>query len=106
MTTALLDRFAQPLRNHRDRQRQRELALREPFLKESFAIRLGRRRRARSAATLVAQRLMRSGMRWRKACGSAIQTIRALIKSGLFDRTRSAPMVARFGPANRNISRF
>jgi len=53
---------------------------------------------------LVAKRLKRSGMRWRKACGSAAQIIRALIKPGLFDRSWGAFMGARCGPANDNIS--
>ena len=44
-------------------------------------------------------------LRW-KARGPAVQTIRTLIKSGLFDRTWTAPMVARIGPVNHNISRF
>ncbi len=54
--------------------------------------------------TLVAQRLKRSGMRWRIDGGQAVLTFRALIKSGLFDRAWDALMDARSGPANDNIS--
>ncbi len=54
--------------------------------------------------TLVAQSLKRSGMRWRKARGPADQTVHALIKSGSFDRTSTAPMVTRPGSGNDIIS--
>ena len=54
--------------------------------------------------TLVAQRLKRSGMRWRIAGGQAVLTFRALIKSGLFDRAWTALMEAQPRPANDNIS--
>ena len=53
--------------------------------------------------TLVAQRLKRSGMRWRIAGGQAVLTFRALIKSGLFNQAWAALMHARSGPANDNI---
>ena len=42
--------------------------------------------------TLVAQRLKRSGMRWRIVGGQAVLTFRAQIKSGLFDRAWAALM--------------
>ena len=54
--------------------------------------------------TLVAQRLKRSGMRWRIVGGQAVLTFRALIKSGLFEHAWAALMGARSGPANDNIS--
>ena len=51
---------------------------------------------------LVAQRMKRSGMRWRIRSGQAVLSFRALQKSGLFDRTWSDLMPARDAAANKN----
>ena len=50
---------------------------------------------------LVTQRLKRSGMRWRIEGGQAILTLRALIKSGRFDRAWST-LIGAPKPANDN----
>ena len=50
---------------------------------------------------LVTQRLKRSGMRWRIEGGQAILTLRALIKSGRFDRAWST-MIGAPQPSNDN----
>ncbi len=52
--------------------------------------------------TLVTQRMKRSGMRWRIAGGQAVLTVRALIKSGRFDRAWNALMSDADTPANEN----
>ena len=44
------------------------------------------RKKFKGTKTLVAQRLKRSGMRWRIPGGQAVLTFRALIKPGLFER--------------------
>ena len=54
--------------------------------------------------TLVAQRLKRSGMRWRIVDGQAVLTVRSLIKSSLFDQPWAALLSSQSGPANDNIS--
>ena len=51
---------------------------------------------------LVAQRMKRSGMRWRIRSGQAVLSFRALQKSGLFDRTWSDLMAARDAASNEN----
>jgi len=51
---------------------------------------------------LVAQRLKRSGMRWRIAGGQAVLTFRALIKSSRFDHAWTTIMDTLPGPANDN----
>ncbi len=52
---------------------------------------------------LVTQRMKRSGMRWRIHGGQAVLTIRALIKSGRFDRAWNALMGKADTPANDNV---
>ena len=55
--------------------------------------------------TLVAQRLKRSGMRWRIVGGQAVLTFRALLKSGRFEGAWGAMIgAAATAPANDNIS--
>ena len=54
--------------------------------------------------TLVAQRLKRSGMRWRIDGGQAVLTFRALINSDPIDGVWAALVEARSAPANDNIS--
>ena len=51
---------------------------------------------------LVAQRMKRSGMRWRIRSGQAVLSFRVLQKSGLLDRTWSDLMAARAAAANEN----
>ena len=51
---------------------------------------------------LVTQRMKRSGMRWRIAGGQAVLTVRALIKSGHFDRAWDAIIATLPGAANDN----
>ena len=51
---------------------------------------------------LVAQRMKRSGMRWRIRSGQAVLSFRVLQKSGLFDRTWSDLMAARDAAANES----
>ena len=55
--------------------------------------------------TLVAQRMKRSGMRWRIVGGQAALTFRALLKSGRFKSAWKAMIGADSAPANDNISR-
>ena len=52
--------------------------------------------------TLVTQRMKRSGMRWRIRGGQAVLTVRALIKSGRFDRAWAGLMGDADTPANDN----
>ncbi|MCY4317860.1 MAG: hypothetical protein OXE76_01475, partial [Alphaproteobacteria bacterium] len=52
--------------------------------------------------TLVTQRLKRSGMRWGLQGGQAVLTVRALIKSGRFDRAWDTLMGDHDTPANDN----
>lgn len=54
--------------------------------------------------TLVTQRMKRSGMRWRIPGGQAVLTVRALIKSGRFDRAWETLMGDADAPANDNNS--
>ena len=54
--------------------------------------------------TLVAQRMKRSGMRWRIVGGQAVVTFRALLKSGRFESAWKAMIGAGAAPANDNIS--
>ena len=51
---------------------------------------------------LVTQRMKRSGMRWRIHGGQAVLTVRALIKSGRFDRAWNTLMGKADTPANDN----
>ena len=51
---------------------------------------------------LVTQRMKRSGMRWRIQGGQAVLTVRALIKSGRFDRAWESLMRDACTPANDN----
>ena len=51
---------------------------------------------------LVTQRMKRSGMRWRIHGGQAVLTVRALIKSGRFDRAWAGLMGDADTPANDN----
>ena len=51
---------------------------------------------------LVTQRMKRSGMRWRIHGGQAVLTVRALIKSGRFDRAWNTLMGDVDTPANDN----
>ena len=53
--------------------------------------------------TLVAQRMKRSGMRWRIVAGQAVLTFRALLKSGRFESAWKAMIGADAAPANDNI---
>ena len=53
--------------------------------------------------TLVAQRMKRSGMRWRLVGGQAVLTFRALPKSGRFESVWKAMIGADPVPANDNI---
>ena len=55
--------------------------------------------------TLIAQRMKRSGMRWRLVGGQAVLTVRALLKSGRFESAWKAMIGADPAPANDNISR-
>ena len=52
--------------------------------------------------TLVTQRMKRSGMRWRIVGGQAVLTVRALIKSGRFDRAWAGLLGDVDTPANDN----
>ena len=52
--------------------------------------------------TLVAQRMKRSGMRWRIVGGQAVLTFRALLKSGRFESAWKAMICADPAPANDN----
>ncbi len=56
--------------------------------------------------TLVAQRMKRSGMRWRIVGGQAVLTFRALTKSGRFESAWKAMIKADNAPANDNISPY
>ncbi|MDE0254578.1 MAG: hypothetical protein OYG32_07260 [Rhodospirillaceae bacterium] len=81
-------------RMHRRRMRYRDLSDR------GIAIGYG----VVEAATeiLVTQRMKRSGMRWRIHGGQAVLAVRALIKSGRFDRAWDALMREADTPANAN----
>ena len=54
--------------------------------------------------TLAAQRIKRSGMRWRLVGGQAILTFRALIKSGRFESVCKAMIGAGAVLTNDNIT--
>ena len=91
---AALERELAFFRKHRKRMRYRNLSDR------SLAIGSGVVEAANK--TLVTQRMKRSGMRWRIAGGQAVLTVRALIKSGRFDRAWAGLMGAVDTPANDN----
>ena len=82
-------------RKHRKRMRYRDLSDRR------LAIGSGVVEAANKI--LVTQRMKRSGMRWRIHGGQAVLTVRALIKSGRFDRAWNALMGKADTPANDNI---
>ena len=81
-------------RKHRKRMRYRNISDR------SLAIGSGVVEAA--CKTLVTQRLKRSGMRWGLQGGQAVLTVRALIKSGRFDRAWDTLMGDHDTPANDN----
>ncbi len=81
-------------RKHRKRMRYRNLSDR--------GITIGSGVVEAANKTLVAQRMKRSGMRWRIAGAQAVLTVRALIKSGRFDRAWAGLMSDADTPANDN----
>ncbi|MCY4320549.1 MAG: UPF0236 family protein, partial [Alphaproteobacteria bacterium] len=91
---AAIERELAFFRKHRKRMRYRDLSDR------SLAIGSGVVEAA--CKTLVTQRLKRSGMRWGLQGGQAVLTVRALIKSGRFDRAWDTLMGDHDTPANDN----
>ena len=91
---AAIERELAFFRKHRKRMRYRHLSDR------CLAIGTGVVEAANK--TLVTQRMKRSGMRWRIAGGQAVLTVRALIKSGRFDRAWETLMRGVGTPANDN----
>ncbi len=81
-------------RKHRKRMRYRNLSDR--------GITIGSGVVEAANKTLVTRRMKRSGMRWRIAGGQAVLTVRALIKSGRFDRAWETLMGKADTPANEN----
>ena len=93
---AAIERELAFFRKHRKRMRYRDLSNR------SVAIGSGVVEAANKI--LVTQRMKRSGMRWRIQGGQAVLTVRALIKSGRFDRAWAGLMRDIDTPANDNNS--
>ncbi len=89
---AAIERELAFFRKHRKRMRYRDLSDRR------FAIGSG----VAANKILVTQRMKRSGMRWRIHGGQAVLTVRALIKSGRFDRAWDTLMDDHDTPANDN----
>ena len=93
---AAIERELAFFRKHRKRMRYRNLSDRR------LAIGSGVVEAANK--TLVTQRMKRSAMRWRIPGGQAVLTVRALIKSGRFDRAWETLMANADTPANDNNS--
>ena len=91
---AAIERELAFFRKHRKRMRYRDLSDR--------GIAVGSGVVEAANKTLVTQRMKRSGMRWRIAGGQAVLTVRALIKSGRFDRAWATLMGGVDTPANDN----
>ena len=81
-------------RKHRKRMRYRDLSDR--------GVAIGSGVVEAANKILVTQRMKRSGMRWRIVGGQAVLTVRALIKSGRFDRAWAGLMGDVDTPANDN----
>ena len=90
-------------RKHRRRMRYRDLSDRRLAIGSGVVEAANKILVTQRIKILVTQRMKRSGMRWRIHGGQAVLTVRALIKSGRFDRAWNALMGKADTPANDNI---
>lgn len=91
---AAIERELAFFRKHRKRMRYRDLSDR--------GVAIGSGVVEAANKILVTQRMKRSGMRWRIVGGQAVLTVRALIKSGRFDRAWARLLGDVDTPANDN----